>query len=243
VPNWSGSSNTVNPRTTLPDTTAPSGIGNLVASNPTLTSIDLSWTAPGDDGGVGTAASYDARYSTSSIIEGNWASATQVTGEPTPQAAGSSETMTISGLSGTTYYFAIKAADETGNESGLFSVPSLATNSCITVASGSQTYFVSTQNQPQVMQIDLDPLDVQPGGNQTVAVKIRDTNNNPISVTGTIDMDNGSNPLSFSLTADTDLNGTWTASWTAAGTYCNTYQVNITATSASGTSTATLLPD
>jgi len=243
VPNWSGSSNTVNLKTTLPDTTPPNGIGDLAASNPTFSSIDLSWTAPGDDGSVGTATSYDARYSTSNITDANWAAATQATGEPTPQVVGSAESMTISNLSqGITYYFAIKAADEAGNEGGLFSVPSLVTNSCITVASGKQIYFVSMQNQPQIMQIDVDPLDVSVGATQTVTVKIRDTNSNPISVTGSIDMDNGSNPLSFSLTANTDLDGTWTASWTAAGTYCDTYQINITATSASGTSLSVLQP-
>ena len=46
--------------------------------------VNLKWTAPGDDGSTGTAASYDIRYSTSTIDDGNWASATQVAGEPTP---------------------------------------------------------------------------------------------------------------------------------------------------------------
>ncbi|MBI3671823.1 hypothetical protein HY249_03445, partial [Candidatus Azambacteria bacterium] len=38
-----------------PDTTSPSAISNLAASNPTTSTVDLSWTAPGDDGSVGTA--------------------------------------------------------------------------------------------------------------------------------------------------------------------------------------------
>ncbi len=69
------------------DAVAPAAVSNLATSSPTSTSITLTWTAPGDDGNTGTAASYDIRYSTSTINEGNWPSATQVTGEPTPQAA------------------------------------------------------------------------------------------------------------------------------------------------------------
>jgi len=64
------------------DTTPPNAITDLTTSNPTTTSITLTWTAPGDDNSIGTAASYDIRYSTSSITTSNWASATQATGEP-----------------------------------------------------------------------------------------------------------------------------------------------------------------
>ncbi len=110
------------------DETAPSDITDLAASNATTSSIDLAWTAPGDDGSVGTATSYDVRYSTSTITELNWASATEATGEPTPSAAGSSESMTVSGLTAdTTYYFAIKSSDEAPNESDISNAPSLAT--------------------------------------------------------------------------------------------------------------------
>ena len=53
---------------------------------------------------------------TSTINDGNWATATQVTGEPTPAAAGTNQNMTVSGLSAdTTYYFAMKTADEVPN--------------------------------------------------------------------------------------------------------------------------------
>ncbi|MGP8323231.1 MAG: FlgD immunoglobulin-like domain containing protein [Methanosarcinaceae archaeon] len=105
------------------DTTAPAAITNLTASNPTASSITLTWTAPGDDGTIGTAAAYDIRYSTTNITEANWNSATQVTGETFPQTAGSAETHTVTGLtSETTYYFAVKTTDEVSNESGLSNV-------------------------------------------------------------------------------------------------------------------------
>ena len=99
-------------------------MSNLATSNPTSSSITLTWTAPGDDGSTGTATTYDIRYSTSAITEGNWASATQVTGEPTPAAAGTNQTMVVSGLSpSTTYYFAIKTGRRSAQHLGHLQQP------------------------------------------------------------------------------------------------------------------------
>ncbi len=113
------------------DTTAPAPITDLTHSDATATSITLSWTASGDDDMTGTATSYDVRYSTSPIIEGNWDSATEteVTGEQTiPSPAGSVENMTVSGLlAETTYYFAIKVSDEAENESDISAFYKVAT--------------------------------------------------------------------------------------------------------------------
>ncbi|RJS75398.1 PEGA domain-containing protein, partial [Methanophagales archaeon] len=107
------------------DTTSPSAVIDLSTSNPTPHSITLTWTAPGDDGNTGTASQYDIRYSTSEITEENWNSATQCTGEPAPKTAGSSETFTVTGLSpNTTYYFALKTADEVPNWSPISNSPS-----------------------------------------------------------------------------------------------------------------------
>jgi hypothetical protein len=112
----------------LPDTTPPSKITNLTTSNITETSADLSWTSPGDDANSGTAYQYDIRYSTSPITEDNWNQATQVTGEPTPQVAGTSQFFTLVGLSpSTTYYFAIKTSDEVPNWSELSNIVSATT--------------------------------------------------------------------------------------------------------------------
>jgi hypothetical protein len=129
VPNTSALSNVASTSTRpTPDATAPAAVTNLAASNATQNTADLSWTAPGDDGSTGTATTYDLRYSTATITEGNWASATQVTGEPTPSVAGSSESKTVTGLSaGTTYYFAIKTADEVLNTSSLSNVTNTTT--------------------------------------------------------------------------------------------------------------------
>ena len=127
VPNWSALSNVAIARTAN-ESIPPSNIFNLATSNPTGSTITLTWTAPGDDSTWGTAAQYDIRYSTSLINDSNWASATQVSGEPTPLPAGTQQTFTVTGLqSGRTYYFAMKTADEVPNWSGLSNVPNGAT--------------------------------------------------------------------------------------------------------------------
>ncbi|MFC1775665.1 fibronectin type III domain-containing protein, partial [Patescibacteria group bacterium] len=122
--NESGLSNVASDTTTSSgDSTPPAAVSDLAASNPASYAIDLSWTAPGDDGSSGTATTYDVRYSTATINDGNWGSATQATGEPTPSIAGTGESMTVSSLnSGTTYYFAMKTSDEAPNESALSNV-------------------------------------------------------------------------------------------------------------------------
>jgi hypothetical protein len=134
VPNWSGYSN-VAVKTTSGDLTAPSVIADLAVTGATGTTLSLRWTAPGDDGNVGTATSYDIRYSTSPITNANFASATAVTGEPVPAVAGTVQTMTIAGLSGsTTYYIAMKTTDNASNVSGLSNVPTGTTTDTVAPA-------------------------------------------------------------------------------------------------------------
>ena len=92
--------------------------------------VELVWTAPGDDGGVGTASTYVIRYDAGEITEANWGSSTNVTGEPAPGPAGSAESMTVSGLNpGQSYYFALKAQDEIPNVSAISNSPSAVVNS------------------------------------------------------------------------------------------------------------------
>jgi hypothetical protein len=124
--NVSSLSNVASVSTLGPDNTAPAAITNLAAAvGSGMGSVDLTWTAPGDDGMTGLARTYDLRYSTSAITEGNWASATVVPGLAAPKVAGSAEAYTVSGLStGVTYYFAIKTSDEVPNTSGLSNVAS-----------------------------------------------------------------------------------------------------------------------
>jgi len=115
-----GPTQTSTPDTTSVDSIPPAAIADLLAKNPTTTSVLLLWTAPGDDGLEGTAESYDIRYYGEAITEANWDDAVQFDGEPAPKPAGQVETVNIDGLDEITeYFFAVKATDDAGNMSGL----------------------------------------------------------------------------------------------------------------------------
>ena len=103
------------PPGTVEDLVATQGSGDA--------EVDLTWTAPRDDGDIGTATRYDVRYSTSSIDESNFEDADGATGEPTPGPPGTVENMTIGGLiPGTMYYFALKTLDDVSNASSISNV-------------------------------------------------------------------------------------------------------------------------
>ena len=130
VPSWSGLSNVVSATTEVGtgDTTPPAATTSLAAGAVTATSVQLTWTAPGDDGVTGTAGQYNIRYSTSAITAANFALATAVTGAPTPAVAGTSQNVTVTGLTpNTLYHFAMKTADEVPNWSGISNVPTATT--------------------------------------------------------------------------------------------------------------------
>jgi fibronectin type III domain protein len=110
------------------------GFANHAVGQTVYDSITLDWTAPGDDGTVGQASSYDLRYSTASVGIDTlswWNGASQATGEPAPKPSGSTDSYTVTNLTqGTTYYFVIRALDEVGNISGFSNVAVGATQSC-----------------------------------------------------------------------------------------------------------------
>jgi hypothetical protein len=123
----------------------PWGTNDLQAAKestpgPPWKTVHLTWTAPGNDGSSGTATTYDIRYSsTGAINESNWSSATEVSGEPDPSIADSTENMIVTGLSASTqYWFAIKSGDEELNTSNI-SFPSLATET----GSGTDTFSLA----------------------------------------------------------------------------------------------------
>ena len=84
-----------------PDTTAPSAPTNLVASNPTENTMDLSWTASTDDVGV-----VEYNIYINGVLTGS-------NGSPTPSFTA------LSLLPDTIYCFRVTALDAAGNESGL----------------------------------------------------------------------------------------------------------------------------
>lgn len=84
--------------------------------------VGMTWTAPGDDGNVGQAASYDLRVSNQPITDANFASAAQVTGMPAPAPAGTREQLQVNNVPPGTLYLALKTTDDAGNTSGLSNV-------------------------------------------------------------------------------------------------------------------------
>jgi len=107
-----------------PDSIPPADVTDLAAATGTAEgTVDLTWTAPGDDGSTGNADTYDVRYQLASLgpldTETEFNVASQATGEPSPGSAGSTENFTVTGLTpNTAYYFALKTADEVPNWSG-----------------------------------------------------------------------------------------------------------------------------
>lgn len=97
-------------------------------------SITLDWTAPADDDGIastGPATTYQMRWSTvrpdttsTAAMDTWWAGATMVPGLPTPLVLGTTQSVTVTGpfLTGTNYYFVMKACDEVPNCSGYSNV-------------------------------------------------------------------------------------------------------------------------
>lgn len=119
--NWSESVSN-SPTATPTDINPPDDITDLGITAFDEVSISLSWTAPGDDGGTGTATAYDIRYAEAPIAdETDWGNATVFGGPPTPQGAGSAESVTIdTGLTqGHHYYIRMKTVDDQGNWSGM----------------------------------------------------------------------------------------------------------------------------
>ncbi|MBO9605023.1 MAG: right-handed parallel beta-helix repeat-containing protein [Paenibacillaceae bacterium] len=147
------------------DVTPPAAVADLAASGAAANSLQLTWTAPGDDGTIGTAASYDVRYSQSPITAANWASATPASGVPAPAAAGTVQTMTLSGLDVTrTYYMALKTIDDSGNVSALSNVAGGSTTGAVVCdhtipMTGNIIYY----GVPGVNVTGIVYMDVQPG--------------------------------------------------------------------------------
>ncbi len=129
------------------DTTAPAAVIDLVAVPVSPTSVRLAWTASGDDGTTGSAASYDIRTSPRRILTASdFAAAVPLSGEPAPSAPGSPQQMVVSGLSAdVAYHFALVVSDEVPNASAVSNDAS-----AVTAPSGavpSATHLVISQIQ------------------------------------------------------------------------------------------------
>ncbi|MDD4308459.1 MAG: hypothetical protein PHU53_06600, partial [Thermoplasmata archaeon] len=101
------------------DNIAPSKITTLVAT-PGVNhgTVELSWTATGDDGATGSASSYLIRYSDLPIANVHCFRhlSSEITNAITPAASGAAEDFLVIDMpAGRTYYFAVVPVDEAGN--------------------------------------------------------------------------------------------------------------------------------
>ena len=108
-------------RIVIKNNLAPDAITDLFATATSKHTIDLDWTAPGDNGGVDQVSLYDIRYSLTDVLtDADFNNASSVTNSPAPMLPGEFETFTITGLdSDTEYFFAIKSGDAVNNWSDL----------------------------------------------------------------------------------------------------------------------------
>lgn len=97
------------------DVTAPAMVEDLTIDVVSDTEVYLYWYAPGDNGNVGTALSYELRYSTQPLDEATFGSG-MLAATAAPQAANSAEQAVVRSLNPCTgYYFALKTRDEANN--------------------------------------------------------------------------------------------------------------------------------
>lgn len=115
------------------DAIRPDEITDLSVADKSSQSVELQWTAVGDDSLTGTAKSYDVRYATVLAdidTDAEFFNNPQASGISSviPYPAGYGESWSITGLtSGTVYYIAIKARDEKGNYSGVSNILTVRT--------------------------------------------------------------------------------------------------------------------
>ncbi|MCR9142927.1 MAG: fibronectin type III [bacterium] len=106
-----------NASVTVHDSVAPDPIVDLTANPTGSGTVQLRWTAPGNDGPFGRAAIYDIRRSTGAITDNASCAAAPFAGATTtPKTAGLPEILTLGGHApATTYYYCVRAADFEGN--------------------------------------------------------------------------------------------------------------------------------
>lgn len=100
------------------DTVRPADVTTLTATAMTNESIQLTWTAVGDDGNTGNASSYEIRRSASVInTDTDCDNSHEISNSITGVNVGTNINFTVSQLSSDTqYYFCVRAFDEVGNK-------------------------------------------------------------------------------------------------------------------------------
>lgn len=108
--------------TALPDEIPPSRPSDVTANilDRASNTLQLQWTAPGDDRMLRVVDRYDIRYAETPIrTEADFEAATPIEGPDTPTGPGQTERVELTAEPNTPYYFAVRAIDNQDNESRL----------------------------------------------------------------------------------------------------------------------------
>ena len=141
------------------DDVPPSAISDLSAETGSSNwTVDLAWTAPGDDGSAGRALAYELRFAQEAITFENWNEAAVYPAIAEPAAAGQPESIELPMPDpDTEYFFAIVARDEAGNVSALSNVASARSFALDTDQDGlPDSYELSHGLDPDVSNADDD---------------------------------------------------------------------------------------
>ena len=196
-------------------------VTDLTVSGTSQISVTVIWTVPGEVGSSDRPGRYDIRYSTSSITEANWDTATQVQGEPIPGDFGDAQSFTITDLNpGTTYYVAIKTSNDTGS----------TTSPLSNVVSGTTT---ASGNHAPVLELVGD-RSVEENKMLTFVVNATDADTGDTLTYSATDIPTGAN---FSSATQSF---TWTPSSSQSGTYYVTFEVTDSHVTVSETITVTV---
>jgi len=110
------------------------------------------------------------------------------------------------------------------------------------LASGKQTYSIMAGNSqnPQIIEVDVNPLDVKQGKTQIVTVQVKDAEQKPITqenkVEAIVFTDSISTPFPLSLKEASGQNSitVWEGSWVCQDTHDLRYMMTVKAKNASG---------
>jgi spore germination protein YaaH len=132
----------------------PEKISDLKIENVETTTIDLSFSAPGDDYFIGKASRYEIRYSDEPFILESFSKAKIYSYVPNPSPAKEKERWQLRGLTpGVKYYVAIRSFDEKENPSDLSNIVSAETidnippkvPTSLEILSGDKTLYLKWQ--------------------------------------------------------------------------------------------------
>lgn len=117
------------------------------------------------------------------------------------------------------------------------------TNYSLPPAGQEVVYSVSSSktNDPRFLEVDINPLHVYVGDEQTLTVKVTSASGAVTSVQAVTELDNGSLTLNLAEVGSDSLGTTFSTSWVVYDTHVNIYKTTFTATNENGDTTSTTL--